>query len=278
MLRYRIVAATLIAFTVFFITACPPKIIPERERPLVAYLSAEPEELIRTLAERNRSIKGLRARGTLKYRFNYGKRDYRGTDINLLFEKPGNVYVRGRARLVGTLFVLKSDGERFWAEVPRDKKVYTGTVRYAPRLEGKEQIWEGLNPVVLAESLLLDDLSDYKVVCATYPNRYIISLLQETSSGKLTLKREIEFERERLRVTRHVVFGEGGEVVTEAYLYRYEETAGVELPRLLVIRRHWEELNLRLEFEDVVLNPDANENLFRYEVPQGFEVVDLDER
>ena len=274
----RAIGTIVVTAAALLLAGCPAKVVPDREAPRRTYLSATPEELIGRLAERNEAIAAVQARGTIEYRFDYGKRDYRGTDVRMLFGKPGSVYVRGSARVVGTLFTLKSDGERFWAELPRDKQVYTGLVRATPSLEDKEQLWEGLNPAVLAEALLLDDLKDYEVVCATFPDRYIIDLLQEAESGNLTLRRRVEFERERLRVTRHLVFGESGEVITDAYLYSYEPVGGVELPRLYVIRRHWEELSLRLEFEEILLNPETREDLFRYQPPAGFEVIDLDER
>ena len=273
----RATAAIFAIAAALLLSSCPAKVVPDREIPKRTYLSATPEELIGRLAARNEAIKAMQARGTIEYRFDYGKRDYRGSDVRMLFAKPGDVYVRGSARVVGTLFVLKSDGERFWAEVPRDKQVFTGLVRATPRLEDKEQLWEGLNPAVLAEALLLDDLKVYKVVCATFPDRYIIDLLQEAEDGRLTLRRKVEFERERLQVSRHLVFGESGEVVTDAYLYKYEIAGGVELPQLYVIRRHWEELSLRLEFEEILINPETRDDLFRYQPPAGFEVIDLDE-
>jgi outer membrane lipoprotein-sorting protein len=268
----------LAAYALLSLPACPPKVVPERERPRPVYLSATPEELLSALAARNRAITSITARGRIEYRFTYATRDYRGADIRMQFEKPGNVYIRGSARLAGTLFRLVSDGERFWAEAPHDEKVYTGPVRSAPKLEGKENIWEGLNPAVLAESLLLDDIADYRVVCATFPNRYIIDLLEESSEGGLSLRRRIEFEREGLSVTRHQVFGSAGEVVTDVYLHRYEDTAGVELPRLYSIRRYWEELSLRMELEEISINPELNRELFRYDVPAGFEIEDLEEK
>ncbi len=276
--RLSILAAALVASTAVFITSCPPKVVPDREQPRKVYLSATPEELLSRLAERNEAIAGLQARGKIEYRFTYSRRNYRGADIRFLFAKPNSVYMRGSARLIGTVFVLRSDGVRFWAEVPSEKKVYTGAVRSTPKLEGKEEIWHGLNPAVLAEALLLDDLKKYRAVCATFPNRYIITLLDDSAGGKLLIHRRIEFERESLRVVRHQVFGEGGEVVTDAYLYRYRDVDGVELPTLYRIERHWEELSLRLDLDEVKLNPDSDQELFRYQVPAGFTVEDLDER
>ena len=79
-------------------------------------------------------------------------------------------------------------------------------------------------------------------------------------------------------MVRHQVFGAAGEVVTDAYLYRYKNIDGVELPTLFRIERHWEELSLRLELDDITLNPEGDEELFRYLVPSGFQVEDLDER
>jgi outer membrane lipoprotein-sorting protein len=278
MTKLNKIAAALVASTAVLVTGCPPKIVPDREAPRKTYLSARPEELLASLAERNRSVKGLQARGKIAYRFTYSRRNYRDADIRFLFVKPDRVYVRGSARLVGTLFVLRSDGKRFWAEIPSEKKVYTGTVGATPRLEGKQEIWQGLNPDVLAEALLLDDIGQYRIVCATFPDRYIIDLLEEEGDGGLALRRQIEIEREHLRVVRHQVFGTAGEVVTDAYLYRYKNIDGIELPTLFRIDRHWEELSLRLELEDITLNPEGDEELFRYLVPSGFQVEDLDER
>ncbi|HUX07541.1 MAG TPA: hypothetical protein VMX35_09540 [Acidobacteriota bacterium] len=276
--RLRILAAAMVASTVVFITGCPPKVVPDREQPRKIYLSATPDELLSRLAKRNQAITGLQARGKIAYRFTYSRRNYRDAEVRFLFVKPDHVYVRGSAHLVGTVFVLRSNGVRFWAEVPSDKKVYTGAVQSTPRLEGKVEIWDGLNPAVLAEALLLDDLKNYRTICATFPNRYIIDLLDDSSGGMLALRRRIEFERESLHIVRHQVFGEEGEVVTDAYLYRYRDVAGVEIPTLYRIERHWEELSLRLDLDEVKLNPDSDQELFRYQVPAGFQVEDLDER
>jgi hypothetical protein len=277
MLAKRTLFLVLSAAALLILPACPPKVVPDRERPKPVYLAARPKELLSGLQARNGQVKGLQARGSLKYRFTYATRDYEGTDINFQFEKPNKVYVRGTRRIIGTIFSLHCDGSQFWAVNPRGKEVYTGPVNRAFRWGGETEIWQGLHPAVLAEALLFDEIESDQFVCETFPNSYIIALYGRAPDGTLTPRRRIWFERENLRVSRHQVFAETGEMTTEAQFYRYTEVGGLEIPQTVYIDRPWEELRLVLELSEIRINPEINEELFRFEVPEGFQVKRLEE-
>ena len=280
----------LAATAALLAASCAPRLVPERERVRPAYLAATVEELLGSLRERNAAVSGLQAQGRLEYRFTYAGRGFRGAAVRLQFAKPGSVYVRGYERLAGTLFRLVSDGSRFWAENTRGGEVYTGPVLHSVRgaAAGETEIWEGLHPAVLAEALLLDDVSAERAVCETYPGRYIITLLELAADGEMVPRRRIWFERERLRVTRHQVFTADGRLATDALLSRYErvsevgeggevgEVGDIELPHRYSISRPWEELRLELELRRVRLNPEFNEELFSYQVPPGYRVRELE--
>lgn len=271
-------------FGVLFLTSCAPKIVPDRVGERKVYLTADPADLLAKLQERNRAISTLRSsKGSLEYRFTYSTRGYRGTDINFAMEKPGKVYARGSMTGNSNLFVLKSDGERFWVEVPGDKEVYTGSVenqqRRRPQHDNDSELWDGFNPTVLSEALLLDDLGrDQQPSFETWPNYYIIHLFDVKEDGSLVIRRSIWISREDLTVRRHRVFNEIGELLTEANLYRYVNVDGVELPQFFKIERPWEELSLELTLKDIKLNTELPENIFRYEAPADFKIIDLDKR
>lgn len=274
-----------IAITALFAGAsCSSRVTPDRVTPKKVLRVAEPSALLQALIERNRGINSVQARGELGYRFTYGTKGYRGADVRLAVIKPGKVYARGSASGVGDLFILVSDGRKYWAEVPGDQEVYTGTLDPTRSLEAirsreeEPELWRTFNPEILSEALLLDDLSIYKHrYFAILPEFYIIALLDDTADGRLVLRRQIWIEREGLTVRRHQVFNPSGELMTEAYLYQYEMVDGVELPRLYRIERYWEELSLNLELAVLTLNPDLDVSLFEYdEIPSGYRLIDID--
>ena len=215
------------------LTACGPKIVPEREVPKKVYLSANPADLLNDLTERNRKISSIRtSKAELEYRYTFARRDFRGTGLRLALKKPGKVFAS--AAVAGSdIFSLFSDGKRYWAEVDREKEVYTGSIDAKRVIEknGERELWEGFNPMVLSEAFLLDDLSEYpKNSFAIQPDFYIIFLFDEGESGNFVLRRLIWIEREGLTVRRHQVYNEAGELMTEAWLHRYADVDGVQLP------------------------------------------------
>lgn len=276
MRRLNLIIAVSVGVAVL-LPCCAPKIVPEREKPKPVYLSAEPEELLTALRERNAGLKGMQANGSLEYRFTYATKGYRGAGIRLQFRKPDKVYIRGRKGVVGTIFRLVTDGDKFFAENTRGKEVYVGSVQNSVSWDDETEIWEGLHPSVLAEALLLDDLKNDMFVCETFPGHYIIATYGQGPEGKLVTRRRIWIEREHLRVKRHQIFNENAEMTTEAVFSRYKEVDGVEIPNLIFIDRPWEELRMKLELKGVRLNPPINDELFIYEIPEGFEVKKLGE-
>lgn len=271
-------AVLLLAAVVLTVNSCGPKLVPERERPRPVYLSATPEELIASLQQRNEAIRGLQARGNLDYRFTYSSEPLKGSGIRMQFLKPDKVYIRGLTGLTGTLFLLVTNGETYWAENTKKRKVYTGQVTESVRTDGDAEIWEGLHPAVVAEALFLDDLEESATVCETYPDHYIITLLAEDGGGKLAPRRKMWFDRANLRVVRHRIFTESGQLRTDVLLANYKKVGNIELPLNYYINRPWEELRLELTLKDIRVNPEFNEDLFYYRVPNGFEVEDRKQR
>lgn len=275
---------TFLLIGVLFLTNCAPKIVPDRVEKRKVYLTADPADLLAKLRERNRAISSLRtSKGSLEYRFTYSTRGYRGTDITFAMEKPGKVYARGSMTANSNVFTLKSDGERFWVEVPSDNEVYTGSVENQKRLRPQHnedaELWQGFNPTVLSEALLLDDLGgDLQPSFETWPNYYIIHLFDVKEDGSLVIRRSIWISRKDLTVRRHRVFNEIGELLTEANLYQYVNVNGVELPQFFKIERPWEELSLELTLKDIKLNTELPEDIFNYEAPAGYKIIDLDKK
>jgi len=246
-------------------------------------LDADPAELLQALQKRNAEIKTLRtSNAEFQYRFTNTKNPYDGTGIRFAVEKPGKLYARASATAVGDIFFLHSDGKRYWVEATREEKLYMGKVDDSRRMQvvTEKDLWRNLTPQVLAEALLIDDLDGYdKASFAIEPDFYIISLFTSDDDGRLVPRRKIWVGREDLRVNRHKVFNQFGELTTEAFLYQYKSVDGVDLPHYFRIERHWESISIRFTLEDIVLNSELRPGLFIYDSPPAnFEVIELDKR
>ena len=255
-----------------------PKVVKEKVR-----LYANPAELLQKLVDRNSKIKTLRTSSAgIEFRFTDSTKGYRGADLLFAVKKAGKVYARASATGVGDIFTLISDGHKYWAEINRENEVYTGTPKDNVSLDkpADGDVWEKFTPEILSQALLIDDLKEYSHSSfAIYPDFYIISLMDISPEGQMRLRRQIWFEREGLNVRRHSVYNETGEVLTEAYLYRYINVDGFELPTFYRIERQWEKISLRLTIDEYKLNSNLRDSLFEYdEVPQDYKLIDTDKR
>lgn len=278
---FSILIAIIVALSLF--TSCAPKVVPDRIKPRKNYLTADPDQLLQDLIARNKTIKCINSSDArFYYKFTYATRDYRDVEILFAAKNPEMIYIRGRMTGVGDVFRLMSDGSTYWAEVTRDNEVYTGKVANRRKVERKPdaELWESFDPSTLSEALLIDDLGVYKHrVIETLPDFYIISLLNEKADGGLVIRRRIWIEREGLKVRRHRIYNESGELVTEANLFKYITVDGIDLPTSYRIERYWEELSLKLELNDIKLNGSLKDSLFSYgDVPVDYKLIDLDKR
>lgn len=217
------------------------------------------------LSERRNAVRGMRALARLHYRHPEGNDSSREA---IVVGRPDRLRVEVLS-LFGAVFVLTADEGRFTAYARQENTLYRGTA-------SPENMWRyarvGL-PVV--------DLVD--LVLGTPPQRTEswshVSYDEETGWIQLSqeLKSGIQAVWLESNLPRAAEFrDEFGEVQWRAYFEDYEDTAGVPVAMRIRLEVPDAEHSVEIALEDVDINPELGDDLFRIAEPPGSRIVVLD--
>jgi hypothetical protein len=213
-------------------------------------------------------LQKFKASCDLGFKFTGQKKTY-SCDGKILYEAPDRLYLRGYRSLLGTFFVMKTDGRTFSVNVPRKKKVYTGTEDEGlatGQLEEAPSAIEKLKPAHILEALLLGPLNlkdpSRKIAFGILPGEYIIHVLRMKEES-LVPERTIWVERKTLRVSRHETYGDDGTLQGRATFTGTIDVDGFYLPKEVLIQRFWEGIEIRIALSKVKTDIEVNEKAFR---------------
>lgn len=222
-------------------------------------------EMDSLLSERRNAVRGMRALARLHYRHPEGNDSSREA---IVVGRPDRLRVEVLS-LFGAVFVLTADEGRFTAYARQENTVYRGTA-------SPENMWRyariGL-PVV--------DLVD--LVLGTPPQRTETwsHVSYDEESGWIQLSQELKSGIQAVWIEANLPRAaefrdEFGDVQWRAYFEDYRTEAGVPIAMRIRLEVPDADHSVEIALEDVDINPDLGDDLFRIAEPPGCRTVILD--
>lgn len=286
----RMIVASL---SVALLAGCCPKATPRQ----AYYGPTEPiDVVIRSINDNNGRIPTVWAAGTFEARIIDGQKrsNFVNGTVTLVHEKPGGLRVVGTKDLVGTVFDIGSNDERYWLIAGGDVDTMWWGSYAAATLEAARVI--PIRPELVIEVLGIGHI-DTNLRREPFPvlrfnndaDAYMI-VWHVGLADRLVAQKEVWFDRESKRPRLVLLFDEHGRIILRAYLDRFApvEIDGVEAPACPVMATRYDLFfpdsgsSLRMDFEQLKLSNDGapNERSFRFpkaQLDRVRRVVALDE-
>jgi len=228
-----------------------------------------PDELLRVLRRRSDTITTVKAKTDIHID-SPELRGPRSADGLLRYQAPDKVRLMAERDFVGTVFDLASDGVYYELRVldPETKKLGAAGSGTVAELRRRSETGLAALSLNLGEALGLvrpPGLSvGGRVLVLTYPDRYVIQLLQLRGS-ELRLLRLWVIDRVTLTCRLIEVFGPAGELVMRVKLGGHQSPAPGLAPIAREVVLAWPEagITLTLELHRVSANQPLKASLFR---------------
>lgn len=288
----RIVRAGVGLACLAALAGCPPKPPP----PQAYYGPTEPiDVVIRSINDNNRQIPTVWASGTFEARIGdeQGRKHFVNGMVTLVHEKPVGLRVVGNKELVGTLFEIGSNEERFWLIAGGDvDTMWHGSYAAAVSSGGIP-----IRPELVIEVLGIGHI-DTNLRREPFPvlrfnndaDAYMI-VWHVGLPDRLVAQKEVWYDRQTKHPKLVLLFDEHGRIILRAYLDRFQpvEIDGVPEEDRPVMATRYDLFfpesgsTLRLDLEQLKLKNDGapNERSFRFPTAQldrVGKVISLDER
>jgi outer membrane lipoprotein-sorting protein len=249
------------------------------------------DELLKTLENYSDSISSLSS-SAMKVTFTSGKMDsgelqeYRAAPGYILLKRPDAIRLNVQNPLTKTAVIeLVSLGEQFHIWFPRDNKFYIGK-NGAAELEVEGGPTFSARPAHIFEAILPQKiaLEDPSLRVAMVEDRdevtkyYVLSIYRANATPVLEPVRKLWIDRADLTVSRQLVYGKNGAVVSMIDYSNQTKVNGLFLPLAIRIERPLDGYILDLQFKNWRLNPELPENAFVLNPPPGAEKVMLKEK
>jgi hypothetical protein len=206
-------------------------------------------------------------------------KEYHDVKSYILVQRPAMIRMVGQAPVVRTdIFDMASDGEEFRLFVPSKHKFIVGKI--GVQTPAKNAL-ENLRPQHILEALLIppvnaDGEQIFRYEAEDSGRRYyIVGVLEKGDNGALSLKRQIWFDREDLRIDRVEFFGPQGVYVEGVHYAAYQDFQGVRYPTRIKLMRPVEDYELSINLQKVIFNQPIAPEKFELKQPQGVERVEL---
>jgi hypothetical protein len=251
-----------------------------RPRPLLPHAALRSATL-QQLVDRFNQVAGAVTSLSLKMDLTAraGKHKYPGVAAFLLVRKPSSIRLWGNFTLIGRLFDMASNGQRFELSLPSRNEFLEGRNDYVAR-QVKNPL-ENLRPQVILNALLINPIALGQNV-ALDPNApvadYDVFVLQPGPGGFDRLLRQITFSRYNLLPIRQVIEDADGIHTTVATYSHYIARQGVPIPLRMTITRPIEgyTLTLKLDRKAIAVNvPFTVPHTFTLQPPRGSTIVHL---
>lgn len=254
----------------------------KRREVKVSYKEASLDQLLELINRNQELIHSLTA--SLQVGLNFGiPGKYDSCNGQLLIERPHKIRLTGYRSLMPTFFLMVADTDNYWVYIPSKKKVYQGLTakNNMPPYKDEEVSIKDIKPHEILAALMLDDKispsqSERKAYLDILPNIYIINIVETKGDNLLYPVRRIWVEREKLTVVRHELFDSQGRLRSEVYFSNHRPAGETTFPGLVLIKRPWEGMSIRLVFNKIKLNQPLNPEAFRFQPSEDIEVINVD--
>lgn len=226
-------------------------------------------EIFRLLEERSRALRSFR--GVAEVELRDAEQTLRGRQV-VVVERPERLRIDVLSTF-GVILQVASDGERIRAFDRGERTYYVG--RASPRNLAR---FTRIDVRVAAVSGILVGLPS----APREPDEAAISLERETALWRVTTPlagggtERLWIDPTTLLPVRTEVVGEDGERRYEARFDDWRVVAGVEIPHRIELDAPATATTVTVAYDEVDVNPELRETLFRFEPPAGVKVVELD--
>lgn len=208
-----------------------------------------------------------------------GKHKYGKFTAYLLIQKPDDIRLWATITLLGKLFDMASDGQRFELSLPSRNQFFVGRNDVIPAKAGNPL--EQMRPQVILSAMLTNAIPDDAVIAldpGAPPATYQVLVLAPTSDHQQRLERRITFSRYDLLPHRQEIYDPDGVHLTQATYNNFTIRNNLAIPTDITIDRPVEgySLHLQLLASGITLNqPFTVPNTFQLLAPPGAAVIQL---
>jgi hypothetical protein len=253
-----------------------------------------PDQLVSQLNERWTSLNTMTAKVEMQASVLKAEKgeatDYTTIGGNILFGKPDNLRVLGRAPVVGlTMFDMASDGKNFTIYIPSKKLAYKGPNKVTKKSKNP---LENLRPDFFLDALVVQglDSDDYYSVTNDsetiedtakkhlfFVPEYILAITRHIAgSHRDKPVRVITFHRDDLLPYEQDMYDEEGNPETHVTYSNYQDFGSGQYPSTVTIKRPQENLQIVLTVLAVTKNVDLPPDQFVVSVPPETQIKSLE--
>ncbi len=197
----------------------------------------------------------------------------------LLIRKPGEIRLWATMTLVGKLFDMASNGQRFELLLPTRNQFFVGRNNVIPAKVSNPL--EKIRPQVILKALLINPILPSTTVAldpGAPAGTYRVLVLAPDGDGEQRVVRRITFSRYDLLPHRQEIYDGDGIHLTQATYSEFATRNNLPIPTDITIERPVEgySLHLQLLATGIVLNQPFNApDIFQLTPPKGAAVITL---
>ena len=256
-------------------------------------LSAEADQLVRTINQQSTAVQGLSA--TVELHASVGGErkgkvtDYTSLSGYILLRQPEMAHVIGLVPIVRThAFELVSDGKTFKLLIPSQNKVIEGSNAVTP---SSTHGLENMRPQIFFDAMILKsirpdelvtltkssaprpDISNQQMV--TDPEYDLTVVRRKANSQELIPERVIRFSRQDLLPYQEDIYDQAGAIETQVMYGPYQQFDTAHYPGTITIKRPLEEYQIVITVQKLALNPKLTDAQFEIKIPDGTTIQKL---
>jgi outer membrane lipoprotein-sorting protein len=289
----RKTAAAVLALNLFLSGCIIRKTtVPQNQRLLPAQTRSF-SEILQMLAERSQAVKSLKAVHVV-FQPSAGARkknevtELRALDGYLLVNRPGDIHIHLDTPLLGTTLAdMVSDGREYRVWSPLNNNFYVGKADEPIQLD---KVDLQLPPPKDIASAIFVDISPYLGNPAKYRlfqteavqgqhSYYVMRVVDiEGNSIEAHALEEIWIDRTSMEISRQVMYGKEGVLLTDTDFSGYASSGEVLFPKVVQIHRPVEDVNLTIKFERAESNVTLPAENFQLSQPDGSELIQMPRR
>ena len=208
-------------------------------------------------------------------------KEYHDVKGFILISKPAMIRMIGQAPVVRTnIFDMVSDGQEFRLYIPPKQKFIVG--KNALQKPAKNAL-ENMRPQHILDALLIPPLGSagekYVFEEAEENGRryYVVSVLESSDDGQLSLKRKIWFDRSDFEIVRQQIYGPGGAYIEDVRYADRQDFQGIRYPTRIEVTRPIEDYHLSIAIEKATFNQPIAPEKFELKKPDSAQLIELSE-
>ena len=205
--------------------------------------------------------------------------EYQDVHGFILLKKPAMIRIIGQAPVVRTeIFDMVSDGQEFRVSIPPKNTFIVGNNSY--RGPSKEPL-ENLRPEHILDALLVPPIDESKEKFFSEESQtpggqfYVLTIVEPSSAGELSLKRKVWFDRSDLRISRLQLYGPEGSLRENIDYAKYHDFQGISYPAEITLNRPAEGYKLTITIEKATFNQPISPEKFVLKKPPNATLVKL---